>query len=72
VAVAVRSCTTGRPVMSVSAPEVTVETFEVSGTSMPPRRALMELEAELALTYSPRLPIVPPPADPDPAGPLAA
>lgn len=54
-AVSVASCTTGRPVMPAAAPtpEVNVETFEVSVTSMPPRRALMELEAELARTYCP-------------------
>ncbi len=58
--------------MSAPAPEVTVEIVEVSGTSMPPRRALMEIEAELARTCRPRLYLVPPLADPDPASPLAA
>lgn len=57
--------------MASHAPEVTVEIVECPGTSMPPRRALMELEAELARTpVRPRLYLVPPPATP--AGPLAA
>lgn len=60
------------PSMSAPAPEVTVEIIDMPGTSMPPRRALMELEAELARAYRPRLYLVPPMADPDPASPLAA
>lgn len=53
-----------------------VEYVEVPATSMPPRRALFELEGELTLPASPRprLYLVPPLlADEDPnAGPLAA
>lgn len=50
-----------------------VEYVEVPGTSMPPRRALFELEAELKPVPRPRLYLVPPPADDHPnASPLAA
>lgn len=60
------------PFMQAAAPEPTVEVIEVPGTSMPPRRALMELESDLARTYRPRLYLVPSLPHPDPAGPLAA
>lgn len=54
---------------------VTVEYIEVPVTSMPPRRALFEIEAELTEPARPHLYLVPPlTADDHPtsAGPLAA